>query len=571
MTAPVRTLAVWCPDWPVVATGAPLAEPVAVVRSNRVVACSPGARRRGVTPGLRRREAQGRCPDLVVVDADPDRDARSFEAVLAAVEAFAPRLEVECPGACTLPTRGPSRYFGGDQALAQQVLAAVHDVLAGRCSPQAGAPATVRVGVADGAFAAHLAARSSATDRASGPVTGPLVDPLVVPPGGSPNFLAPWPLDTLDRPELVGVLTRLGITTLGALAALPVGSLLERFGREGEAAHRLASGLDTHPPHLRTPSPDLEVAVELDPPADQVDQVAFAAKTLADELHCRLAPRGLACTRVVIRAESDHGDSHERAWRHEGILSAAALAERARWQIDGWLNGPVRARPTAGIGRLVLVPTEVVAATGRQLDFWGGESDATERALRVLARLETLVGPEGVLAADPQGGREPGDQVALVPASTLDLAARAGSAASVGTGLTEGAPWPGRVPAPAPARLHDPPLPVAVNANWDQANWDQANWDQANRDQANRDQTQRDDAVSVDGRGQVSAPPARVCIGTGPWAEVVAWGGPWLLDEWWWDGARRRRRARFQVVTDQGQAYLLVLEGGSWWCTATYD
>ncbi len=40
-------------------------------------------------------------------------------------------------------------------------------------------------------------------------------DPVVVPPAGTPAFLAPWPVTTLDRPELADLLVRLGIRTLG--------------------------------------------------------------------------------------------------------------------------------------------------------------------------------------------------------------------------------------------------------------------------------------------------------------------------------------------------------------------
>ena len=58
--------------------------PAAVVLANRVVACTPAARAEGVRRGLRKREAQGRCPQLVVVADDPARDARAFEPVVAA-------------------------------------------------------------------------------------------------------------------------------------------------------------------------------------------------------------------------------------------------------------------------------------------------------------------------------------------------------------------------------------------------------------------------------------------------------------------------------------------------------
>jgi protein ImuB len=117
----VRTLVVHCPEWPVVATGLALTLPVAVVAAGRVVACSDPARDEEVVVGLRRRQAEARCPSLVVADHDPARDVRAFEPVVAAVESFSPRVEVTRPGTCSLATRGPSRYFGGDHALAARV------------------------------------------------------------------------------------------------------------------------------------------------------------------------------------------------------------------------------------------------------------------------------------------------------------------------------------------------------------------------------------------------------------------------------------------------------------------
>ena len=99
---PVRTLAVWCPDWPVIAAGHSTEEPVVVLAANLVVACSAGARRDGVRRGLRRREAQSRSPDVIVVPLDEARDARAFEPVVAAVEAVAPGVEILRPGLAVL-------------------------------------------------------------------------------------------------------------------------------------------------------------------------------------------------------------------------------------------------------------------------------------------------------------------------------------------------------------------------------------------------------------------------------------------------------------------------------------
>jgi protein ImuB len=526
---PDRVLVLWCPDWPLVAAGALPEHPAAVLHANRVVAANAAARAVGVLRHQRRREAQARCPDLEVVAHDADRDARAFEPVVAIVAAHAPRLELDRPGRAIVPTRGPSRYWGGDQALAARLRAGVAEV-----------GHDVRVGVADGAFAAGLAARA----------TSPAHPTLVVDPGGSAAFLAPVPLLALDRPDLVDVLGRLGLTCLGDLAALPPGHVLARFGTEGRTAWRLAGGLDERPPAATPPAPELTVTAELDPPAEQVSPAAFVARGLADELARRLAERGSACTRVVVGAETEHGERIERVWRHPdrgweatgGGLGAAAIADRVRWQLEGWLTGPARQRPTAGIARLWLAPDEVVAATGRQLGFWGSDAATGERAVRAVTRVQGLLGPGSVTVPERRGGRDPGEVVVRVGAEAVDLD---GDRPSVDPAWVA-PPWPGRLPAPSPATVHPRPLPAQVAGS-------------------------DGHPVAVSGRGVVSVAPARCRVDGGPWLAVRAWAGPWPVDERWWDPARRRRRARFQLLLADGSAHLAVLEAGTWQISATYD
>jgi protein ImuB len=409
-----------------------------------------------------------------------------------------------------------------------------------RVAEALGGTRAVQVGVADGPFAALLAARRPRRPRWPSAECAP----VVVPPDESPAFLAPLPITSLGRPDLTDVLVRLGLRTLGAFAAVPAGDVVGRFGAEGERAHRLARGLDERPPDTRVPPPDLRVTAELDPPAERVEQVAFVARDLADELFARLGHLGLGCTRVAVTAETEHGERCERLWRHEGTLDAGAIADRVRWQVDSWLNCSAlgsTAHPTAGVTHLALAPDEVVPAHGRQLSFWGGESEAAERATRVLARVEGLLGPEAVLVPEWRGGRAPGEQVTLVPASAVDLAA---SRPATDRRWID-APWPGQVPGPAPATLHRRPVPVEM-----------------------LDTEQR--PVEVSGRGVPSAAPAELVL-EGSSLRLSSWAGPWPADERWWDGRRQRRRARFQVVTADGVARLVVLEGGRWWLEATYD
>jgi protein ImuB len=518
---PVRTLVVWCPDWPVQAAGVAYEAPVAVVHANHVVACSPAARAGGVRPGLRRREAQARCPGLVLVPHDPARDARAFEPVAVAVERLTPRVEIVRPGECAFPVRGAARYHGGEPSLAALVAATVTEVLAGtlpggqrpasagerrtraagerrtraagdqrallasepgtrppggrptpapggrptspggehraqpggeHCAPPPGtleAAGRCQVGIADGAFAAGLAARRGA----------------IVPAGGAPAFLAPFGVDVLERPDLADLLRRLGLDTLGRLAALSRAHLAARFGPEGARAHRLANGQDERPPRARRPPPDLRVAAELDPPADRVDVAAFAAKTLADELSDRLRQLGLACPRLRIEAETEHGERLVRVWRHQDGFAggarqgasgvAATMAERVRWQLDGWLAGGPAVRPTGGITRLVLAPDEVVPDHGRQLGFWGEEADQRERATRALARVQGLLGADAVRTASLRGGRGPTDRVAF--ATPLGADPTAEDHPPGGPGPSP--PPPGEPNPPPPPGEPDPPRP----------------------------------------------------------------------------------------------------------------
>ena len=137
----------WCPEWPTVAAGVGPDQPAAVFHANRVIARTPGAAAAGVQAGARRRAAQGACPELLILDHDPDRDARQFEPVVRSVAEMAPRLEVVEPGWLCLVARGPSRYFGGDQAMAERLVGLVREATG----------ASAGVGIADGRSASATA------------------------------------------------------------------------------------------------------------------------------------------------------------------------------------------------------------------------------------------------------------------------------------------------------------------------------------------------------------------------------------------------------------------------------
>ncbi len=540
-----RLLVLWAPDWPVIAharaqgsEGGKLPDdaPIALVDKGAVFACSAAARAEGVARGQRIREAQSRCPRLHVLRYDPALDARAFEPVLAGLERALPGLHPLRPGTVAVRARGPARYYGGEEAAALTVLGIVGEL----------GVESARVGIAEGLFAAERAARFG-RDRVT-----------IIPQGGTAAFLAPLPVGLLEQPELVNLLPRLGIRTLGEFAALGEQEVVARFGPMGARLHALAGGRDPRPATPRIPPSDVDAVVDFEPALDRVDQVAFGVRAASDDFVNALLAQRLVCTALRVELIGERGEASERVWLHPRSFSAAEVVDRVRWQLAGALAlgaGAIsgRRRDASAEGRLdprpsgelvspvtrVRLSTEAVDPVGaHERGLWGTGPD--ENVHSGLSRVQGMVGHRGVLTATPSGGRTPAERQTLVPwgdrpPSFDGLVAR-----------DPRKPWPGALPPPAPATVYELPRQIAV-------------------------QDARGRPVAVDERGGLSAPPAAMVSGTGARRELTAWAGPWPLEERWWDAATARSTNRFQIVDAEGVAWLLVLDEAGWWAEGRYD
>jgi len=535
---PPRLVVVQCPDWSVVAAGVPLDEPAVVLHANRVVARTPAAASLGVRHGHRRREAQRICPLVRVIDHDPARDAREFEAAVRSVGQMVPRLETTEPGLLTFLARGPARYFGGEREMTIRVAGLIAEAV-----PALGArpgSGQMGIGIGDGRFTAGVAARRSARIAArDGELRAEIIEPGIP---VTAAFLAPLSVALLRDvagvdAEFVDLLHRLGVHTLGALAGLPPADLLARFGPMGAFAHRVAAGGDDRPPGTISPPPDLLVMRTFDDPVTVLDPLVFTAKQLAAELHEMLAANGRVCTRLAVSAETEHGERSDHLWYRPAGLSTAAIIERVRWQLDGWIRQP--GGLSGGVVLLRLVPDELRSDDGTQLGFWGGRSVADEWAARAVARVAGLVGEQQVFVPAWRGGRQPGDAYQWVSVDRADV-----NDASDRLHVRD-VPWPGQLPAPSPATVLTDAAPADVV-----------------------DATGR--TVRVNGRGGISGTPATLTVQSRAPQAITAWAGPWPLDERWWDPQSHRRLARFQIATVDGAAYLAIVENQSWWISAVY-
>lgn len=530
--AGMRVAALWFPDWSVqafrleqgrvaasdadAATSVTAAAPVIIARQHAVLTCCRVARAAGVRRGMRLRQAQALCPEAVVAEHNPERDGALFAGVVSALDAVASSIEVLRPGLVVVDAAAAARFHGGEDTAVEMLIdAALFDYL---------------VGVADEIATAVIAARHAGRGT-------------VVPAGGSARFLRGQSVQVLRaepalgvEAELVDMLGRLGLRTLGEVAALDSAQVANRFGQHGARAHAIARAVADRRVAPELEHPELSVALQPEDPIERVDAAAFAARQLAAQLHERLVQAGAVCLRLKVVAELEGGETVERIWRTREALSESGTADRVRWQLDGWLAG-ARAASAGGIVGLELIPVEVEAPRARELWGSGGDEDKVRQTIE---RVQSQLGMDRVLQPREAGGRGVAERVALVPYGDQGVAAAEG-------------PWPGRIPAPLPARLGG-----GLNHP------------------ASRVQL-------VDAAGAAVVVTAEALLSSTPYAlrwgariyRVAAWAGPWPVDAGWW-GPEAVREARLQLVgQEQGaekqRAWLLNWRGGAWRVEAVYS
>jgi protein ImuB len=287
-----------------------LSEPAAVApeagREQVVGEVSAPAEAYGVVRGMRLGEAMSRCPALRLVAPDPEGVRSLWHAVLDRLEEIGAEVESDHAGAAFFAAAGLHGIHGGELA---GVLAAARRAL----GPGA------RLGAAPSRFASHAAALQVRPRRGRGS--------HVVAEAGVRDFLAPLPVGLLrTRPELRAlpeVLERLGIRTLGELAALPSRAVAERFGHPGLLALDLSRGRDT-PLAPRRPFDPVVERLDL-PEAASGQQLERALELLIARVLARRERRGRSLRGLAVSARFAAGGT----WRTAVTLRHAS-ADPAR-------------------------------------------------------------------------------------------------------------------------------------------------------------------------------------------------------------------------------------------------
>jgi nucleotidyltransferase/DNA polymerase involved in DNA repair len=339
----------------------------------------------GIHPGMRLGEALARCPRLALVPPDPVGVADAWERVVGALEAIGAAVEADRPGLACFDARGLRRLHGGSL---DGIVAAVRGALR--------RPA--RIGAGPTRFCALAAAVRARTRRAS-------IVARAAELHGEPVALLRFRDETAALPD---GLDRLGIRTLGELAALPRAALADRFGPPGLLAHDLAHGRDT-PLRPRRPGEVLEEALELEESASG-EQLGRALELLVDRLLARRERDGRTLRAVVLGATLVEGGT----WR-ERVVFREPLSDAARMRL-------VLAQRLAQLP----APAEALRLSVERFGppHPGGRALFDDRAAQRRARLREAIrqvravaGPEGalrVLAVDPDS-RVPERRAVLTP------------------------------------------------------------------------------------------------------------------------------------------------------------
>ncbi len=294
-----------------------LREPVALApepdREQVVGEASGTAEALGIHAGMRLGEALARCPELRLVPPDPERAAAAWESVIEALERIGAAVEPAHPGEAYFDAHGLRRLYGGHL---EGVLHKTRKALA--------MPA--RLGAAPSRFCAFAAATSARPGRAA----------RIVPAGAERSFLASQPIGLLRaRPEIAErsrrddlptVLEKLGVRTLGALAALRPAEMADRFGPRGLRAHELAGGADSP---LRPRGPGEQLAERLDlPEAASGAQLERTLELLIDRLLARPERRGRSFRKLRLSGRF----VEQGAWRRD-VPMRQATADRERLRL----------------------------------------------------------------------------------------------------------------------------------------------------------------------------------------------------------------------------------------------
>ncbi|TIH38301.1 DNA polymerase IV [Subtercola vilae] len=241
------------------------------------------ARRFGVHSAMPVARALQLCPHAVVLPGHMEKYKRFSGEVMRIFRSVTPLVEPLSIDEAFLDVAGAKRLLGLPSTIGALVRAQVEAETGLTCS----------VGAASTKFIAKMASGRAKPDGM-----------LVIPAAETLAFLHPLPISALwgVGASTAESLSRLGIKTVGELAATPLDTLIRRVGEaSGAKLHALASGLD--PRSVVTERVEKSIGHEITFEFDVADEqkIRLELLRLSDQVAVRLRRAGLAGKTVALK------------------------------------------------------------------------------------------------------------------------------------------------------------------------------------------------------------------------------------------------------------------------------
>jgi protein ImuB len=350
----------------------------ALADHTRILIADLDALRLGVQAGSTRSHALALAPGLVLLEADPARETRAFEALALALLAYTPKVSLAQSHTLLLEVGSGLRLFGGVRALLGKVAATV-----------AGCGHTARMACAPTAWGAWTLAQARATRSArrwhvlKEATLSRVLDSL-------PVTLAPF------AAQHDHALTQIGCATLGDLRRLPRDGVVRRFGDGVLGWLAQARGEAPDPRVWFAAPPSFHASLELQARVESAEALLFAARRLVMQLAGWLAAQHAALSGFELRLE------HELASRHAPRTSSLTIAwaspsrdaEHLLWLLRERLNQTELAAPVIGLALVASQVSEYAAPTDTLFPM----AEAAEASLgQLFERIGARLGEQNVL------------------------------------------------------------------------------------------------------------------------------------------------------------------------------
>lgn len=353
--------------------------PVAVcgdpeLRHGIILAKNELAKRCGVKTAETVWQARRKCPDLVLVPAHHDWYEQFSRKTNAIYRRFTDLVEPFGIDESWLDVSGSLHLFGGSgQALADAVRTTVKDELG----------LTISVGVSFCKVLAKLGSDYRKPDATT-----------VITRENFQTIVHPLPVTDLLFVGKVAAATlaRVGVHTIGQLAALDRQTVVTLLGRAGETVHDYANGIDLSPvvdaDRLNEPGKSVGSGMTFRRDLCGLDDIKAGIALLADRVGSQLRQQGSCCQTVQVTIRRPDLRTITRQKRLDRPTASTGRIQEVSLEIiqSAWdVRQPIRMLTVTGMSL-----THGQEREPQQLSFFEAESKADQRRDRLEAAVDLL-------------------------------------------------------------------------------------------------------------------------------------------------------------------------------------